>query len=918
MTLDNGRSLREARPLSATLADKFRRALPQGRLLPEDVWQSRHRGMVVLLWLHAAGLAAFGLVVGRGLRQSLAAGAILMLAALVAGRIKLGRQFRAITATLGLLTASGILVHLSGGYIEMHFHYFVMVGVLMLYQDWKPFLVAILYVVAQHGLMGSLAPHHVYNHAGAWTHPWHWAAVHGVFILGMSAVNLVNWRLAERQALQLLERLRLEGDLRQALKGQETFLRHVLDTNPQLVFVKDREGRFMLANQAVASMYGTTVEELVGRTDADFNSNPEEVEAFLRDDREVMTGGRRKFITAEPVTDAKTGEVRWFQTTKVPLASPTDGARHVLGVATDITDLKRAEEALRESEERYALAARGANDGLWDWDLRAGVIYFSPRWKSMLGCEEHEIGCGLEEWLGRLHMDDSPRVRAALNSHLAGMTSSFEAEYRIRHQDGSYAWMLSRGIAVRDATGAATRMAGSQTDITMRKKAEEQLLHDALHDALTGLPNRALMMDRIACALGRARRRPECSMAALFLDLDRFKVINDSLGHMLGDQLLIEIGRRLQACVRPGDTVARLGGDEFTILLEPLTGEEGATSVTTRIQRELSRPFQLGGQEVYTTASIGIALGGGDYADPEELLRDADAAMYRAKALGGSQHQVFDSSMRAAAVALLNLEVDLRRALERRELRLHYQPIVSLQARTITGFEALVRWEHPQVGLIPPGEFIPLAEETGLIVPLGQWVLREACRRAAAWQACFPSDPPMTISVNLCSRQLMHPDVVLMVEEALSESGLDPRSLRLEITESAIIENTDQARTTLSRLKEMGIQLHMDDFGTGYSSLSYLHRFPVDALKIDRYFIGRITSRGENLEIVRTIVQLARSLGIETVAEGLETEVQLARLRELGCELGQGFLISEPLDEDAATALVASAHDRADVEMVAV
>jgi predicted signal transduction protein with EAL and GGDEF domain len=354
--------------------------------------------------------------------------------------------------------------------------------------------------------------------------------------------------------------------------------------------------------------------------------------------------------------------------------------------------------------------------------------------------------------------------------------------------------------------------------------------------------------------------------------------------------------------------VARLGGDEFTVLLEDIREEADAAVVASRIQEELSKPFRLGGQDVFTSASIGIALGSTEYTSAEELLQDADLAMYRAKALGKARHEVFDLAMRARAVALLNLETDLRRALERNEFRVHYQPIVSLETHAITGFEALLRWQHPESGLVLPEEFIQVAEETGLIAPIGAWVLREACRQTAAWQAEFRSHQPLTIAVNLSSRQFLQADLVGQVTAILGETGLDPRSLRLEITESAIIENTEHASRLLAGLKKMGVQLYIDDFGTGYSSLSYLHRFPIDALKIDRFFVRQVTSKGENLEIVRTIVALARSLGMGIVAEGVETEAQLSQLRALDCDLGQGFLFSRPLESEDATALLTGAR----------
>jgi len=507
----------------------------------------------------------------------------------------------------------------------------------------------------------------------------------------------------------------------------------------------------------------------------------------------------------------------------------------------DITERKRTEKALRESEERYALAVASTNDGLWDWDLNTGKVYFSPRWKAMLGCEEAEVGNSPDEWFSRVHPEDIERVKRELANHLEGVSSHFESEHRMLYKAGTYRWMLSRGLAIRDRNGEFYRMTGAQTDVTERKIAEEQLLHDAFHDALTGLPNRALFIERLGQALNSANQQQDYLFAVLFLDLDRFKVVNDSLGHLIGDQLLTALVRRLKASVRPGDTVARLGGDEFTILLTRIQDISDATVIAERIQKEMALPFNLSGHEVFITTSIGIALSTIGYDRPEDLLRDADTVMYRAKALGKARHEVFDKTMHAQAVTLLQLENDLRRAVDRlstevssevdssvehcQELQLHYQPIVSLETGRFTGFEALLRWQHLERGLISPEEFIPLAEETGLIIPIGYWVMREACRQLQAWQEEFSKDPPLMISVNLSGKQFSQPDLIEQIEQILRETGLSACSLKLEITESILMENAESAAAVLLRMRALGIQLYIDDFGTGYSSLGYLHRF---------------------------------------------------------------------------------------------
>ncbi|HEY6360956.1 MAG TPA: EAL domain-containing protein [Vicinamibacterales bacterium] len=563
---------------------------------------------------------------------------------------------------------------------------------------------------------------------------------------------------------------------------------------------------------------------------------------------------------------------------------------------------RQAEAALRESEERYALAARGANDGLWDWDLRSNHIYLSARWKFMVGYEDAEIAGHPDEWFGRVHPDDIDRLRAGIADHLEGRTPQFETEHRIRHRDGTYRWMLSRGLSVRDRSGQAYRMAGSQTDINQGK----------VSDSLTGLPNRLLFIDRLGRSIERTKRHKNYLFAVLFIDLDRFKVVNDSLGHIVGDHLLVAIARRLESDLRSGDTfarlgthptIARVGGDEFTILIDDIKDVSDAVRVAERIQANLQRPFTIDGHEVFMSASVGIATSATGYEQPEAILRDADTAMYRAKAWGTARCEVFDTEMRNRAVARLELETALRRAVERQEFQLHYQPIVSLDTGLPNGFEGLIRWRHPERGLVEPGEFIPVAEETGLIQPIGWWVLREACRQMRVWQASLCAYAT-TISVNLSGQQFMQSDLIDQIEQILQNTGLDGSSLKLEITESTIIGNIDAVVHTLLRLKELGVQLAIDDFGTGYSSLSYLQHLPIDTLKIDRSFIANMSA--DNSEIVRAIVALAHHLRLDVVAEGIETAEQRAQLIEFGCTHGQGYLFSKPVDSEAAGLLIRS------------
>jgi len=550
----------------------------------------------------------------------------------------------------------------------------------------------------------------------------------------------------------------------------------------------------------------------------------------------------------------------------------------------EILERKRVEEALRETEERYALAVRGANDGLWDWDLKNNQIYYSPRWKAMLGYEEEEIGDSPNEWFSRVHSEDIERLKLDLTAHFNHSTAHFENEHRILHKDGTYRWILSRGLAVWDPTQVATRIAGSQTDITDRKYAEEKLLHDAFYDKLTGLPNRALFMDHLNLAVERAKRRDDYCFAVLFMDLDRFKDINDRFGHLTGDQVLIAVAKILEGRMRSTDTVARFGGDEFVILLEDVGTPESANQIADWIQKELSAPFQISDYEAYISASIGIVLSKTGYTRAEDVLRDADIAMYMAKANGKAKHEIFSPPMRENIMNKLELETDLRQALEKKQLRVHYQLIVSLEKGDLISLESLVRWNHPIRGLIAPAEFIPLAEETGLVIAIDRWVMREACLQLKKWQQEIPNLSNLKISVNISGKNLEQPDLVDYIESVLIETGLAGESLILEITETNLLDNSELINSVFQRLKRLGVQIQIDDFGIGYSSLSYLSNFPINALKIDRSFVSKIIDDSNNLKIVQAIIMLSQRLGVGVIAEGLETEEQLSQLKSLGCE----------------------------------
>ena len=572
---------------------------------------------------------------------------------------------------------------------------------------------------------------------------------------------------------------------------------------------------------------------------------------------------------------------------------------------TDTTGQHQAVVRLMESEERYALAAAGANDGLWDWNLATNRLYFSPRWKQMLGLTEEEVGDEPTEWLSRVHPEEIERFSALLGHHLTGHAPHFESEHRIRRSDDTYIWVLARGLAVRDGAGQATRIAGSLTDITVRKQSEEQALYDAMHDPLTRLPNRSLFLDRIALALARARGAGFGRFAILCLDLDRFKLVNDSFGYRQGDVFLASVGQRLSAVAGPGQTVARLGGDEFAILIDEVAGPVEARALAERILSDLARPIAIESRSLVVTGSIGLALYETAYERAEDMMRDAELAMYRAKSLGKARAELFHPSLHSHSVHLLTLENDLRLAIDRDELRLYFQPIVSLKTGRIAGFESLVRWRHPRRGLLGPLEFITLAEETGLIGQIGAWVLERACRQMRDWQTRYPSDPPLTVSVNLSIRQFNQIDLVTEIVDTLARTGWRANRLKLELTETALMQNAARAAHILSRLKAADIQISLDDFGTGYSSLSYLHALPFDTLKIDKSFVAGMVNERSKLEIVRAILLLARNLKMDVVAEGVETVEQHAQLRALDCEYAQGFLFSPPLDIEAAEKLLA-------------
>jgi len=574
-------------------------------------------------------------------------------------------------------------------------------------------------------------------------------------------------------------------------------------------------------------------------------------------------------------------------------------------MSMEIKEKHDAQNALKESEERYALVASAANDGIWDWNLMTGDMYYSQRWKSMIGYADYEIAARPDEWFNRVHPEDIAKLRGAIEAHLKGDTEHLECEYRLKSQSGFYQWMHARGLAERDETGRAIRMAGSQADTTVRRETEEQLMYNAFHDGLTGLPNRMLFMEHLQKAVARRKRVKDYHFAVLFLDIDKFKNINDSFGHMMGDELLEAVAGRLSPMFRSSDTFARLGGDEFALLLDDIRHTDYASQVADRIHRKLAAPFILKGVEVFVTTSIGIALSDFEYEQPDDMMRDADIAMHRAKLSGRACYMLFDKNMHTSLLARTQLETDLHMALKNREFSIAYQPIYVLKTDEIRGFEALLRWDHPKKGLLGPAEFISLAEETGLINAIGEWVLYEGCMQMRKWHDRFPAEPPLGISINVSGKQFLNQKFMKLVREVLEETRLDPASLILEITESHLLADTEIISARLDDLKSLNVKIHIDDFGTGYSSLAYLQQFPISALKIDRSFTDKMTLGGERSGIIEAILGLARSLNLEVIAEGVEREEQVSILKKLNCEYAQGFYYSYPLSRPEAEKLLA-------------
>ena len=743
--------------------------IPEGRGLDSSMWQRRHTVVVAVLWLHVGGLALFAMARGYGVAHSALEASSLAVFGLVATQARGGRRFRSAVAACGLMLSSALLVHLWDGVTEAHFHFFVMVALLSVYQDWVPFLMALGFVVLHHGAVGVLAPRAVYDHTDAVDHPWVWALIHGAFVLAAAAANTYGWLTSEDDHRRAVDAAR---------RSEEAF-RALFERNPQPMWVFDvTTGEIIDINSAAVSYYGFSRDEFLNRRVNEI-LDPQDLAELVR------VGGSQHSGRDSRV---------WVQQTK------SGRAVKVVGHA-----------------ERLTFQGR---------DARVVVIF----------------------------------------------------------------------------------------DMTDRISLEDELRHQAFHDALTGLGNRELFRDRLDHALAR-RRRGGGPLAVMTIDLDDFKAVNDAHGHLAGDRLLVEVGARLREELRPEDTVARMGGDEFALLVEGVsTGD--LIRLANRLLRSLQQPVAVGDTSVRTTASIGVAIDRGKASDGASIMRNADVAMYEAKFGGKGRCEVFRPGMRSRVLQRTEIAAELRDALERDELYLEYQPIVDLATGHIGSVEALLRWRHPERGIVGPVEFIPIAEETGIIVDIGAWVLRTACAQLSAWIASGTCDPAMCVSVNVSPRQLRESDFISVVTGTLGETGVPPAQLTLEVTEGAMVEDMVQARGSLAGLRGAGVRIAVDDFGTGYSSIAYLGSLPLDAIKVDRSFVAGLTGKGDGRELVLALVRLVDTLNATTIMEGVETAEERDYVESLGVDGAQGYFFSRPVGPEALAELLATSRRSEDTTAV--
>jgi len=675
-----------------------------------------------------------------------------------------------------------------------------------------------------------------------------------------------------------------------ALRESEERYRLLVERMREGLAQAGNDGVLQFVNDRFCEMVGYSREELVGLQGDLLLAYPEDI-AMMRE----KTRLRMRHIADqyEIRVRRKDGTVIWLEIGGAPVTDADGKVVGSIGVHNDVTERRMAEEALRESEARYRLMAENSTDMISRTSNKGILLYASDACRRLLGYEPSElVGRSFYDFIFEVDREEVRYLSSLI--HESGPTTF---AYRVEKKDGSLVWFETTSRSVRDAlTGKIREIVGVSRDVTERKRVEEQIEYQAYHDALTGLPNRRLFRDRLTVALAHARRMKH-PLAVMFLDLDRFKVVNDTLGHSTGDELLKAIAARLQASLREEDSIARMGGDEFTVLLADLKTPDAAAKIAQKVLDTIALPIQIEGTELFITTSIGIALFPSDGDTAEVLLANADHAMYRAKDAGRNSYQMFTPAMNNRALERLSLENDLRHALDRGELELHYQPQINIASGRVTGVEALLRWNRPGFGLVGPMDFIPIAEETRLIVPIGEWVLREACRQARAWQGDRESG--FRMAVNLSPRQFQHSDLPQVIASALELSGLTPSDLELEITESLAMQNTSRTIATLHRLREMGVQIAIDDFGTGHSSLNYLRSFPIDSVKIDQEFVQEIEGSAPDRAIVSAVIGMARGLRLRVTAEGVETAEQLEFLREQGCEEVQGFLFGEPVPATA-------------------
>ena len=718
---------------------------------------------------------------------------------------------------------------------------------------------------------------------------WRWVESAGTYLLDDPHVKGV-----VVQTRDITERKRTEEALREA---EERFRRSFNDAAIGMALV-GTDGRFLRTTDPCATCSATREVELLGKTFQDI-THPDDLDADLDQVRRMLDGEIRTY-QMEKRYFHKEGHVVWALLSVSMVHDEEGEPLYFVSQIQDISERKRAEQKIRAAEQRYRTLVEQipAVTYIDPVDDPETSLYTSPQIEQMLGYTPQEWQ-NEKLWPKRLHPDDRERILAADKRFEAGGGEPFREEYRLLAKDDSVVWVREEAVLVRDEAGEPLYWQGVFYDLTERKALEERLHYQAFHDYLTDLPNRQLFMDRLGQALRRTRRWHN-QVAVLFMDLDGFKVVNDSLGHEVGDLLLTVVAQRLRRCLRPEDTLARFGGDEFVMLIEAVDDPAQAVQVAERITEELRRPFIMEGRDLYVIASIGISLGDARTHDPDDLLREADTAMYRVKDEGGD-FRVFNPAMYERAFRRLEVENDLRRAIEQEEFVIHYQPMVDLQTGELWGMEALVRWDHPERGLLEPSEFVPVAEQSGLVIPMGEQILREACFRAKEWQEENPRIPSLVMSVNLSASQLSRLDLADTVERVLGETGLEGSRLILDVTETVYVKVLAGNTAILDRLRGLGVRFSIDDFGTGYSSLSYLKRLPADAIKIDQSFVKGLGEDVEDTAVVRMIIELAHTLGLEVIAEGVETEKQATLLKEMGCDFAQGYHFSKPLPPEAAS-----------------